>query len=365
MPSVPIPEAGSYDNGFMPTTATPVDAVAAYDAFKEGHLEDCGSGKYRVRWDEPTQTVSEGIGYGMLLSVSFGEQAVFDGLWRYYTDNLDPNGLMHWQRGGCEGSQPNENSNNAATDADLDVAMALVMAECRFQDPSYGASADQLISAIRQHETGEEGGFALLHPGDVFGGADCLNASYFAPAYYRVFAERAAATEDRDFWLALADDSYALIDIMDHPTTGFVPNWADASGNTSQSGPSGCAWYSDAQIFGTDAIRTPWRVAVDYLWWGTPQADVWLDKVTAFVLTQGIENVGRKFDLDGTPFGEVDHSIISLGAFANAAMAYDQATADAFAAEAVSNQDEGYFPASLRGLYLLVSAGLFTQCGGG
>jgi hypothetical protein len=45
-------------------------------------------------------------------------------------------------------------------------------------------------------------------------------------------------------------------------------------------------------------------------------------------------------------------------------MAYDQPTADEIAEEAVATVDEGYFPDSLRALYLLVSAGLFTTCGG-
>jgi len=141
--------ANTYDYGFQPTTVTAVDVTAAYEYWKTNHLEDCGGGVYRVRWDNPDQTVSEGIGYGMLMAVSLDDQAVFDGLWAYYQDNLDPNGLMHWQRAGCDGTAVDQNSNNAATDADLDAAMALLMADCRWSGSTYMSDALTLIQAIQ------------------------------------------------------------------------------------------------------------------------------------------------------------------------------------------------------------------------
>lgn len=358
--ALPVP----YDYGFIPATVSVADATTAYESWKQGYLEDCGGGVYRVRWDEPTQTVSEGIAYGMLLSVIHDERPVFDGLWAYYEDNLDPQGLMHWQRGGCAGSKPTENSDNAATDADLDAAMALLMAGCRWSDAAYSSDADRVIAAIRQYETGEAAGLALLHPGDAFGGADCLNASYFSPGYYRAFAARASAADEASFWNKLALDSYTLIDRMDDDATALLPNWADIDGNSGESGPSGCTWYDEGNIFGSDAVRTPWRVAVDYLWWGTPAAQTWLQKLVSWVQVQGIQQVGRKYELDGTPFGEVDHSVISVGAFANAAMAVDASTADGFASEFAAVTDSSYFRDSLRALYLAVATGQFTPCGG-
>jgi len=100
------------------------------------------------------------------------------------------------------------------------------------------------------------------------------------------------------------------------------------------------------------------------IWWGTPEAKQWLDRVTETVKPMGITSIGRKFELDGAAFGTVEHSIISVGAFASASMAYDQATADEFGAEAAAVSDHDYFPDSLRGLYLLTLSGRFTTCGG-
>lgn len=357
----------AYEHGFIPSHIDDTVLNAAWTHWKENYVELCGDDAARVKWDEPTQTVSEGIAYGMLGAVGNDDQDLFDRFWAYYQNNTNENGFMHWKRAGCDGTAPDGNSNNAATDADIDAAMALIQAECRFDDPSYGAEADALITSIFDHETTISSlgsGLLLLKPGDMFGGSACLNPSYFAPAYYRIFAQRPSQASRQGDWVKLADDSYTLLSRFAHTETGLVPNWVDEEGNTGQSGPSGCTYYTDAHIYGSDAIRTPWRVAVDYLWHGTPAAKALLDKITDFVKTQGITTVGRKYELDGTPFGEIDHSILSVGAFANGAMAYDQATADEFALEALALEDHNYFPDSLRILYLLVLTGRFDACAG-
>ena len=90
-------------HGFAPATVTWADAQQAYEEWKEVHLEDCGGGVWRVRWENARldATVSEGIGYGMLLTVAHDEPAAFDGLLAYYHQALDEHGLMHWLRYGC------------------------------------------------------------------------------------------------------------------------------------------------------------------------------------------------------------------------------------------------------------------------
>ena len=42
-------------------------------------------------------TVSEGMGYGLLLAVYHDDQTVFDQLWRYTAQYLNANGLMDWE----------------------------------------------------------------------------------------------------------------------------------------------------------------------------------------------------------------------------------------------------------------------------
>ena len=130
-------------NGFKPTSVTPDDADAAYADWKTNHLEDCTGGVFRTRWETDKQdaTVSEGIGYGMLLTVAHDEQAAFDGLWNYYKKASQSNGLMNWLRYGCDAHRDTKYGqypDGAATDADLDAAMALIMAKCRWGTSTNG-----------------------------------------------------------------------------------------------------------------------------------------------------------------------------------------------------------------------------------
>ncbi|GAL64937.1 glycoprotein gp2 [Algibacter lectus] len=59
------------------------------------------NGRYRIKFDTPSETVSEGIGYGMLLSVYANDKELFDGLWLYYKDFSNNNGVMNWKISEC------------------------------------------------------------------------------------------------------------------------------------------------------------------------------------------------------------------------------------------------------------------------
>jgi endo-1,4-beta-D-glucanase Y len=362
--------------GFTPSTVTLEAAANGYAEWKATLLDtSCGGGVCRVSWDTPTYTVSEGIGYGMLMAVAFDDRATFDCLWAYYqagaVGNPSGSGLMNWEREGCAATKPNVTyPDYAASDGDLDVAMALVMADCRWT--GYSTQATQIIKAIQQYEVVNAGGLSMLKPGDnaYWGGADCLNPSYFSPGYYRAFARYAPVSADAAFWETLADDSYTLLNRMANAATGLVPNWATAAGAAST-----CANNTDYAVFGWDAIRNPWRVAVDYVWWGTPAAKTYLDRITQWSSGIGPVALLDEYTLDGVPWATPaggrpapSHNARASGAWASAALAYDQATADAYVAETVANTNYGptasvYYPMSLRVLYLMLASGQFTTCG--
>jgi endo-1,4-beta-D-glucanase Y len=369
--------ATPYDHGFVPTTVTVEDARAAYDDWKAIHLEDCGGGVWRVPWENAKldATVSEGIGYGMLLTVAFGDQDAFNGLYAYYKQALSPNtGLMNWLRYGCDAHHElkyNEYPDGAAADADLDVAMALIMADCKWGDDGYSGEATKVISNIRQHMFGRAGDYELLLPGDSGFyhdlGESCVNYSYFAPAYYREFARY--ETNEAGFWNKAADDSYALLAQASNGTSGLVRNWGHASG-----GDPECTGYNRPTSYGDDAARTPWRVATDYLWNGTPAAKSWNDKVTSWVKTVGITEVVQWYNVDGSPDTQEsswsDHTVINVGPWAAGSMTLDQATVDEFASEVIAipsgpnDHDGEYFPRMLKALSLITLTGHFDTCGG-
>jgi endo-1,4-beta-D-glucanase Y len=385
-----------YGRGFLPTTITTEDANAAYQAWKTANLEDCGGGVHRVMWENAKKdaTVSEGIGYGMLLAVSWNEREIFDGLLAYAKLMRVPiqggptdappsnNGLMNWLRYGCDAHRETKYSeypDGAAADADLDVAMSLIMAQCRWGDGGYGSEATNVINSIRQNMFADDNGVAILQPGD--GGwfddweigmpTGCINYSYFAPGYYRAFAEHVPA--DADFWNDAANDAYTLLSRASNSNTGLVRNWGSSGGGDAVSDCYNA--YNRASSYGDDAARTPWRIGTDYLWYGTSAAKQWTDKVTQWVKTVPVSNTVQWYNLDGSPDteagGYADHTVINVGPWAVGSMSLDQETVDEFAAEVIAipagpgTHEDEYFNRMLKALSLLTLSGGFTRCGGG
>jgi endo-1,4-beta-D-glucanase Y len=226
-----------------------------------------------LRPENSNDTASEGIAYGMLIGVYMNDRPMFDALWGYAHARLNGNGLMAWHYNSGGGQL----DGGGATDADEDMAWALVMADKQWGGgaaglPSYLSSATTLIGAIWSHEVDQGGGF-VLKPGDNFGGANQTNPSYFAPSYYRVFAR----VTGNAGWMSVVDSSYSIL-AKAAGANGLVPNWVNSQGG----GVAGPGNDPNGVHFGYDACRTPWRIALDYCENGTPQAQQYMEKIVGF-----------------------------------------------------------------------------------
>jgi endo-1,4-beta-D-glucanase Y len=246
------------------------DAYNAYNSWKTCYVDQtCNSGtRARVKFDNTTQTVSEGIAYGMLLSAYAADKALFDKLWAYYKGNPDANGLMHWCINGCGTATC---GTGAATDAELDAAMALIVAECQWPTATspydYAAEASWLIAKIRQYEIQPASNPPQYQTnnGDMWGFANtCRNPSYQSPAYYKLFQAYDGGAP-AGFWTTnCVSASYTLLTNNRNATTGLVSNWCDQNGT-----PNSCNGPNE---YGYDACRNPWRMATDYIWNGDANA---------------------------------------------------------------------------------------------
>ncbi|HEY0462871.1 MAG TPA: hypothetical protein VGC79_01625, partial [Polyangiaceae bacterium] len=149
-------------------------------------------------------------------------------------------------------------------------------------------------------------------------------------------------------------------------------NWGSVSGGSATSDCFNA--YKRADSYGADAARTPWRIATDYLWYETPKAKAWTDKVSQWVKTQDVTKLGMWYNLDGTldtaKENAATHSATTIGPFAVGAMTLDQATVNSIAGELLAipvtdgSTEADYFPRMLKALSLLTLTGQFTQCGG-
>jgi endo-1,4-beta-D-glucanase Y len=343
-----------YSYGLMPSNRSAADASSAYNTWKTNFVASCSNGRYRVKFDNQSQTVSEGIGYGMLLAAYASDRTLFDGLWNYYKDNRNGNGVMNWKINGCSGVA----GANGATDADEDAAMALIVAHNVWGSSgsiNYQNDAKALIAAIKSKEV--ESGTFVLKPGDVFGGSSNTNPSYFAPGYYRTFG---AFTNDASFWNSVASKTYSVINnnLSAHNAVGgLVSDWCQASGA-----------YSQGQNYSYDACRTPWRIAVDYVWYGTSDAKTYSKKSSEFVRVNlgGSKNVKDGYSQNGSATGQW-HNSPFVGGFASAAMGGDNQTHldNSYSDLKGINDASSYFNQTLKTLYLFLLTGNFYLPGGG
>ena len=351
--ALPFPQNTVYPFGIMPSNRNHLDALASYLVWKNTYVTSDGACGYRrVLFNDRSTTYSEGIGYGMLLAVCFDDQPLFDDLWRYYQAHVDTNGLMHWWIGSSCGQII---ETTAATDADQDAAFALLLANRQWGSAgpiNYYDDALTLINAIMNCEV--EPGTFVLKPGDFWGGSHITNPSYFSPGYYRAFAE---ATGNAD-WYSVLDRCYEILSAAAHPVTGLVPDWCSAAGLP----VPGFGYY-----YYYDATRTPWRIALDYMWYGEARARAFCAKISSFARTIGSVNIREGYQLDGSPIGW-QHLNVFVGPFGVGGMA----THCSFQAFADSAYDDNvttvlpagygqYYNGSLKTLTLLVQTGNFLS----
>jgi endo-1,4-beta-D-glucanase Y len=352
-----------------PPMASVNDAIAAYAKWKNDLLTTNGArGFVRVlRPDSPGEidtSNSEGTAYGMLLAVAMNDPATFDGLWNYSQLFLDSNGLMNWEID-PNGDGPTSEGSGAATDADEDMAYALLWADARWGgkgtlSSSYHDLAVKQINAIWSAEVDHTRNDALS-PGDQFGGASIVDISYFAPSYYRLFA----TASGQSGWNDVVDTSYTIIAASlstanGNATNGLVPAWCTPSGELQA--PSG-----KPTNYQLDSCRTPFRIAEDYCFYNEPRAKAYLEKISAFYAGVGAANIVDGYDLNGTPdpsHTTVHQSAAFVGPAAVGAMSdptFDTLRDQAYAGVATLMELDGttYYTESWTALSLVVLTGGF------
>lgn len=280
--------------------------VATWEGYKNNYIfcgADCGDNLGLVF--DPNigyQAVSEGVGYGMLMAVMMDDQATFDIIYdAAYEYMLDPRtGLLNW-RVDNTGSVTGQSS---ATDAEEDIAVALIFAQKRVERGEweqhealpYNDHALEILDAIYLYEVADEG---YLTPGDGWrgDGQEIMNLSYFMPAWYRIYDD----FEGGDRWNQVLTYGYRSLYQTDGAELGLAPDWSTADGQPAfeyceaNNRPLDACRYE--MTF--DAIRVPWRIGLDCLWFGEPLACDWSQRTAEFLKTLSPNQFARLYDMSG------------------------------------------------------------------
>lgn len=311
----PFPHNQRSATCIYPRTADHRDAARAFRAWSDEIITSDGArGFLRTRRPDtpdgvPNSTVSEGIAYGMSIAVLFDDRTLFDGLWGYARLFLNKSGLMDWYIA-PDGSGPL--GVGAATDADEDMAWALIMAHRQWgarEQQRYLDDAKRLIAAIYETEVDHGQWRDLLLPGDDWRGRDVFNPSYFAPNQYRLFGE---VTGERDAWNRVIDVGYRTLFRCLSPengnaTNGLVPAWCTSDGSPIEAFPGALTNYQ------YDSARAPFRILQDYQLTGDARAERYLRDVAGFFSQVGAANVVDGYSLTGHPAPDPQSRTSHLG----------------------------------------------------
>ena len=317
---------GASTSGILPATANPTYTAALYDTWKAFHyitLEDEATryptwgaefstvfgaytaqslGAARVIWstfnsasctiEEASRsnmykrgcTVSEGIGYGMLITLFQGDWDAFNRLWIYsqaYRNSAyaSGRGLMPWLTSSFSWDIPDESS---ATDADLDIATSLVLAYYMSGNTAYLNDALTLIAALWNNEVNLSN--HLLYSGDTptwkAAANPSYNLSYFSPVALRLFA----VVDKNHDWKSVLDAQYAYMKKVQDAGTGVFPDWSDGEGNAIN--PPNNSAKTTYWTFNKESVRIPWRIAWDYYWFADERAASVLNTLNNFIMAR-------------------------------------------------------------------------------
>jgi endoglucanase len=279
-------------------------AHAAARSFLTRYVEPSGQ---VVRRDQGGDTVSEGQAYAMLIAAAIGDRSRFGRVWRWTQGNLQrPDGLFSWRPGDPQ----------SASDADLDIARALLVGAHRFHRPALARSAHRVARAIVAGETAKVGRDRVLVAGPWARPEAIVDPSYFAPRTFELLGMR-----------RLRASGLRIVRKLQDHRSGLAPDWARAvPGGAVPIGtpddPGGQA------VFGYDAVRIPMRLA--------ESCDPRVRRDAAAPRASLQRTLAPVRDLGGTPLAPGEHAVTAVAAAAASAAAGQRAKAAAFLAHAAA-----------------------------
>lgn len=311
-----------YAAGIRPSqTSAAMDALLTkqYDAWKRERVVPATSivaGGHAVKFsDSAYLTVSEGMGYGMLLAVLFAghdanAQQMFDGLLavvrRRHAHAIVPfdrggRYLMDW-RLDANGTSAGDGWN--AMDGDLDIAMALLMAHRQWGSAGawdYLQEARHTIAALKSWCMARDGTTKGLAKPNV------SRTSDYMIGHFRAFQ---AATGDH-FWDTAIDRAYHLANRMQTVYSAGVGLMPDFVVGTDTATPHPSPGFMgdgnrNENRFWWNACRNPWRYASDYVLSGDNRWKTVTRRMVDFFNKQvaaaagDVTVIGTGYNLDGT-----------------------------------------------------------------
>lgn len=238
------------------------DLSALWSYYKKTYIQN---GRV-VSLDEHGLTTSEGQGYAMLRAVWSNDRATFNTVWAWTKQHLQvrDDKLFAWKW------KETVLDKNSATDADTDIALALILASRRFDHPVFEQESLAIIDSIWNQEMVHIGSHAYVTAGNWAPYEDypTIHVAYLAPYAYEIFA----SVDSHHPWGHAIESSYAILHwLYDEEALPVPPEliYLDRHTNrfTIRHPVTGAS-----SPFSYDAFPIFWRVALDAAWFGRSES---------------------------------------------------------------------------------------------
>ena len=320
-------------------------------------------------------TVSEGVGYGMLLTMANGDLDAYTRLWNYsraFRDyNSTPTAKMYLTPWITYSFHYSEIDLSSATDADLDIATSLILMYYKTNQQAFLDDAKNIVNAIWEHEVNPTS--LLLYSGDtdVWNGKNgkppVYNLSYFSPVALRLFA----MIDPSHNWTGVLDAMYTYMAKVQAAGTGVFPDWSDDAGVAAV--PDNGSADKTYWTFNKESVRIPWRIAWDYYWFQDPRALAVLTTLNNFISAKAGGDPSSKalavqYSWDATKADATNNTTVPtqwLAAWCATGIGNNQPWLESCTAlvnaKTVSNNNSSYFTDILLGLYSSLLNGAFVK----
>ena len=285
-PRFPFPRNQAYRYGITTQLASPsgTEVQQTFTAWLGNYVD---SGSHAFLFNNWSYHSSEQA-YGMLAMVLMDNpanntQPKFDKLLAGYDKRLDSNGLMSWDINIRTSKQGGDTVKGyyAATDGDLDAALALLLAYKQWGEERYLIRARTLITNIWDHERDSTGN--LLKPGDDWD-------LYKNPSYLNFTAFRLFAQVDKNHdWKRIEEASWKMLLANTSPANSpsrLPSDWCKPDGSPVRGERH---WIG----FDYDAIRVPLRCGLAWSWFGDARGHQVDTGIAAFALNPTYGIIGR------------------------------------------------------------------------
>lgn len=268
---------------------------------------------------------------------------------------------MAWKQ---NSSFVNVDGPNSATDGDMDIAYALLLAHRQWGSTgaiNYLQAAQNIINAIMSHDVNQAQWTLRLGDWATSGSYNtATRPSDFMLNHLKAFR---LATGDAK-WDNVTNKTYNIINSIYSgysSSTGLLPDFVILSGSTYQ--PAGAGFLegpNDGRYY-YNSSRTPWRIATDYLMSGDTRAVSQLTSLNNFIKTStgsNPANIKAGYQLNGTPLVTYNSGAF-YAPFGVSAMisSSNQAWLNSVWNHTVSGSIEGYYEESIKLLSMIVMSG--------